>query len=69
MSDETTEQRRELEEAGWEMVELAEPGELLWRNPESGHLYPQSAAIDLIRRRHLPDSESFAGGRGGGDLS
>ena len=60
MSDEATEERRELEEAGWEMVERQ--GEMLWRNPEtSGHLYPQSAAIDLLRRGSLPDSEAGEG--------
>jgi hypothetical protein len=56
VSDETTEERRELEEAGWEMVERQ--GEMLWRNLESGYLYPQSAAIVLLRRGHLPDSEA-----------
>ena len=55
MSDEATEERRELEEAGWEMVERQ--GEMLWSNPQSGYLYPQSAAIDLLRGDRLPDSE------------
>ncbi len=58
MSDETTEEQRELEEAGWEMVYSEAQGEMLWRNPESGHLYPQSAAIDLLRRGRVPDSEA-----------
>jgi hypothetical protein len=52
VSDEATEERRELEEAGWEMVERQ--GGMLWRNPQSGHLYPQSAAIDLLRRGRVP---------------
>jgi hypothetical protein len=57
VSDEVTEERRDLEEAGWQMEERQ--GEMIWRNPESGHLYPQSAAIDLLRRGHLPDSEEW----------
>jgi hypothetical protein len=56
VSDEATEERRELEETGWEMVERQ--GGMLWRNPQSGHLYPQSAAIDLLRRGRVPDSEA-----------
>ncbi len=41
-------EQRELEEAGWERLERQ--GKTVWRNPESGHLYPQGAAIALLRR-------------------
>ena len=38
---------RTLEKAGWERVE--EVGrETYWRRPDSGHLYPQGAAYDVI---------------------
>jgi hypothetical protein len=42
-------ERRELEAAGWERVERM--GKTVWRNPESGHLYPQDVAIALVRKR------------------
>lgn len=41
-------EQRELEAAGWVRIERA--GKVVWQNPESGHLYPQGAAIDLLRR-------------------
>lgn len=38
---------RTLEEEGWERVE--EVGqETYWRRPDSGHLYPQGAAYDVV---------------------
>ncbi len=38
---------RTLEEAGWERAE--EVGrETYWRRPDSGHLYPQGAAYDVV---------------------
>jgi hypothetical protein len=38
---------RTLEEAGWERAE--EVGrETYWRRPESGRLYPQGAAYDVV---------------------
>jgi len=40
-------QERELVAAGWERLERV--GKIVWRNPRSGHLYPQGAAIALIR--------------------
>ncbi|MDP8940496.1 MAG: hypothetical protein M3N10_09455 [Actinomycetota bacterium] len=40
---------KRLEEAGWELVERNSQ-KILWRNPESGRLYPQGAAIKLIRK-------------------
>lgn len=46
-------ERRELEEAGWEPIERA--GKLVWRNPKSGHLYPQGAAISVLRRGLIED--------------
>ena len=41
-------EQRELEAAGWERIERQ--GKIVWRNPESGHLYPQGAAITRLRR-------------------
>jgi hypothetical protein len=42
-------EQRELEAAGWERIETA-AGKILWRNPESGYLYPQGTAITQNRR-------------------
>ena len=41
------EEARALEEAGWQREEGE--GETIWRRPDSGHLYPQSAAYDALR--------------------
>ena len=41
-------QQRELKEAGWEPIERL--GKVVWRHPLSGHLYPQGAAIQRLRR-------------------
>jgi hypothetical protein len=46
--NERDEQRRELEAAGWELVERG-GGKTIWRNPLSGRLYPQSVAITMVR--------------------
>jgi hypothetical protein len=46
--NERDEQRRELEAAGWELVEHG-GGKTIWRNPLSGRLYPQSVAITMVR--------------------
>ena len=51
---ELEQERRELEEAGWEYVEDA-VGKSLWRKPDSGHLYPQDAAVTLIRGENEAD--------------
>jgi hypothetical protein len=40
-------EQRELEAAGWEQMERE--GKIVWRNPESGFLYPQGTAIVLVR--------------------
>ena len=40
-------ERQELEGAGWEPVERG--GTTVWRNPESGYLYPQGIAISFVR--------------------
>lgn len=45
----TEAERSELEDAGWEPIERL--GKTVWRNPESGYLYPQDVAITLVRRR------------------
>ncbi len=38
-----------LEEAGWERAEVV-GRETYWRRPDSGRLYPQGAAYDVVRR-------------------
>jgi hypothetical protein len=41
---------RTLEEEGWERAEVV-GRETYWRSrPDSGHLYPQGAAYDVVRR-------------------
>jgi hypothetical protein len=45
-------EQRELEAAGWERVERE--GKIVWRNPRSGFLYPQGAAIALVRENANP---------------
>jgi hypothetical protein len=40
-------EQHELEAAGWERIERE--GKIVWRNPDSGYLYPQGAAIALVR--------------------
>jgi hypothetical protein len=45
-------QQRELESAGWERQERL--GKVVWRRPDSNYLYPQGAAIALIRAGMLP---------------
>jgi hypothetical protein len=49
-------ERRELEAAGWESVERM--GKIVWRNPVSGHLYPQSVAISMVREGAATDLPS-----------
>ena len=44
-------QQRELEAAGWERLERM--GKLDWRRPYSNYLYPQGAAIALLRTGRL----------------
>jgi hypothetical protein len=41
------EERRLLDEAGWERVEVE--GEYYWRRPGTGHLYPRGPAVDVLR--------------------
>ena len=47
-------EQRELEEAGWERIERL--GKTVWRNPHSGHLYPQGVAIALLRAGRFPEA-------------
>ena len=49
-------QRRELEDAGWQMVERG-GGKTIWQNPHSGGLYPQSVAITMVREGPSPRME------------
>ncbi len=51
--NEKDEQRRELEAAGWELIERG-GGKTIWRNPKSGRLYPQSVAITMVREGPSP---------------
>ena len=50
---------RQLEEWGWERVEVE--GEVVWRRPGSGRLYPRGAAYDVMLRMH--GEEPYAGER------
>jgi hypothetical protein len=52
-------QERELVAAGWERLERV--GKIVWRNPRSGHLYPQGAAIALIRAGKIPGASNESG--------
>lgn len=52
-------EQRELEAAGW--IRLERQGKIVWQNPESGHLYPQGAAINFVRRKYA-DTEDTLGG-------
>jgi hypothetical protein len=52
-------QERELVAAGWERLERV--GKIVWRNPRSGHLYPQGAAIALIRAGKIPGASEKSG--------
>ena len=59
-----SDERRELEEAGWDLVERR-ADETVWRNPESGHLFPQEAALAFVRERArrgepFEDSERYS---------
>ena len=62
--NERDEQRRELEAAGWELVERG-GGKTTWRNPRSGGLYPQSVAISMVREEPSPRLTEEAPGNGG----
>jgi hypothetical protein len=53
-------QRRELEAAGWERLDRLD--KLVWRNPRSGYLYPQGAAIVLVRAGNIPSISEVLGG-------
>jgi hypothetical protein len=52
-------QEQELEAAGWERLERL--GKVVWRNPRSGYLYPQGAAIALIRTGNIPGTSEESG--------
>ncbi len=54
---------RTLEEAGWEREE--EVGrETYWRRPDSGYLYPQGAAYDVVMPPQPRIKRTFAHRRG-----
>jgi hypothetical protein len=52
-------QEQELEAAGWERLERM--GKVVWCSPGSGYLYPQGAAITLIRAGKLPGVSEDSG--------
>ncbi len=52
--EELEQERRELEAAGWEHVDDV-VGKRLWKSPDSGHLYPQDAAITIVRGENVAD--------------
>jgi hypothetical protein len=54
-------QEQELEAAGWERLERL--GKVVWRNPRSGYLYPQGAAIALVRAGNIPSISEVLGAR------
>jgi hypothetical protein len=54
-------QQRELEAAGWERLDRLD--KLVWRNPRSGYLYPQGAAIALVRAGNIPSISEELGGK------
>ena len=47
-------QQGELEDAGWKLVERGS-GKTIWRNPQSGRLYPQYVAITMVRDEPSPE--------------
>ena len=47
VSYDPSKEQRKLEAAGWEQVERQ--GKLFWRNPKSGHLCPQGAAVQRLK--------------------
>jgi hypothetical protein len=47
MSDESTDVRGKLEEAGWEREET--DGGTVWINPDDGHPYEEQQAIEILR--------------------
>ena len=51
--NEKEQQQYELEAAGWELVERG-GGKTIWRNPQTGGLYPQSVAITMVREGPSP---------------
>ncbi len=53
------EEQRKLEAAGWERMDRQ--GKLFWRNPQSGHLYPQGAAVQRLRGITASEEESEGG--------
>jgi hypothetical protein len=44
------EQSKTLKAAGWELKEVG-GGKRLWERPDSGRLYPQTAAYWLVKRQ------------------
>lgn len=44
---ERAERQADMEDAGWERVDRQ--GKLFWKNPQSGRLYPQGAAVQRLQ--------------------
>ncbi len=52
--EESEQERQELKAAGW--VSLEESiGKTFWKNPDSGYIYPQDAAITIVRGENVAD--------------
>ncbi len=47
VSYDPSKEQRKLEAVGWERVDRQ--GKLFWRNPQSGRLYPQGAAVQRLQ--------------------
>ena len=52
MRDDESDERRELEAAGWGSEDRA--GKAVWQNPDSGYWYPQGVAIAMLREGANP---------------
>ena len=52
MRGDGSEERRELEAAGWRSEDRA--SKVVWQNPDSGYWYPQGVAIAMLREGANP---------------
>ena len=58
-------EQHELETAGWERLERQ--GKVVWRSPESGHLYPQGVAVARLREQQRGRGDRGDATEGTGD--
>ena len=52
--EEIAQEHQELEQAGWEYVEEG-VGKILWKHPNSDYLYPQDAAVTIVRGENVAE--------------